>query len=228
MRLARDLNVDVLETFSKTTIPVVDLTNTVPSVGSVVLSSTGLIPFYGNGIAWVPFGGSSTGSLETGRIFMNAFTSSLPTNEDFTRIPFDTEAPLSLPHPSFTINTGAGVIVINEDGNYYLYYQISPGNTQLSSGGSQTEKYLSRLQIENSQTVLSECNVSGSSGFALGALTPPASIGFSRVTLEGEWSGFLPVGTSLEVVLSILGDNGTEDLWGEGGKLTYMGIIKLA
>jgi hypothetical protein len=226
MRLAKDLNVDALETYAKSTIPVVDLTKTAPVAGSIALSSADLTPFYGNGTTWVAFGGA--GALQSGGIFMNAFSSSVPTNGDFTQIPFDTETPLSPSHPSFTIDIGDGVIVINEDGNYSVNYQITPGNTQLSGGGTQAEKYTSRLQISNSQTILSECNLSGSVGFALGALIDPSSSGISRVTLEGEWSGFLPSGTSLEVALSIYGDNPDEVLWGEGSRLTYMGITKLA
>jgi hypothetical protein len=59
MRLARDLNVDVLETDAKTKIPVVDLTVNFPSIGAIAFSHGSLTPFYGNGTGWVPFGSAS-------------------------------------------------------------------------------------------------------------------------------------------------------------------------
>lgn len=230
MRVAQDGKVDASQANQSDVIPVITLAEHPPILGSIALNQNTVTPYYADGTQWLPFGGGGSSVIQSGGIAAIARTA-IDCDGVYHRVLFDTDiSPPTPPHPSFTIDTVNSLITINEDGNYLLYYQLTPANTQIAQTGTQPEQYVSQLQT-TTPTPLSMCATSGTFILSGGVLNPPAVTSpeiVAYVSLKGTWSGFLPAGTSVETVLSMLGDvNRDENLWGEGGKMSYMTIAKL-
>jgi len=226
MRVVKDIHVDESTSSTRAKIPVVDLTKTAPLLGSMALQSSSKTPFYADGTQWLPFGGFT--GLESGLIAIINFQT-ITGDGTYYKVLFDADlSPLTPPHPSFTIDTANNVITINQDGNYLVFYMVTPTNFHLSDGNQSPAIYLSRLQTSIPST-LSECQRNGSFSFVGGNLVPP-TYNAGLVNLGGLWTGFLPQSTNIEADLAIILTNpaDSEDLFGEGGKQQYMGIVKLA
>ncbi len=231
MRVAHDSETDTSHAASNGRIPVVNLTRNAPLVGSLALSTPSLTPFYGDGLQWLPFIGAA--ALESGVIGILGGLVPIVADGTYRQVLFNSDlSPLTPLHPSFTIDLVNSQIVINTNGNYLLYYSLNPSNSFLSAGGTQVEKYASQL-ITSEPALRAFCQ--GQGGFSIvqgGLLTPspadPEVIPY--VSLSNTWSGFLPAGTTVQTQLSITVDNSpqNESLFGEGGRMTYMGIVRIA
>lgn len=235
MRIAQDSKVDSSQANQSDIMPVITLAEHPPILGSIALNQNTVSPYYADGTQWLPFGGGGGSVIQSGAIGITATGPSGPsilTDGVYHRILFDADmSPLTPPHPSFTIDTANSLITINQNGNYLLYYHVTPANTGIAQGGTQPEQYVAQLQT-TTPTPLSLCAASGSFRLIGGALQMPAATSPENVpyvSLQGSWSGFLPAGTSVETVVSIVGSSpvSSELFFGEGGKMQYMGIVKL-
>jgi hypothetical protein len=232
MRVFQDSKSSSSRVETSSILPILNLSEHPPILGSIAISLGDLSPYYANGTQWLPFGGGGPVVIESGRLGTTDFQiPNIITNGTFQRVLLNGDFSPPSPHPSFTIDTANSLITINEDGTYLIYYKVSPTNTQTARANSQPEAFVAQLQT-TTPSELSSCTRYG--GFVLdeGSLFSPDAAqpqGASYADLNGTWSGFLPSGTSLELVLSITANSTSseEALFGEGGKLHYMGIVKL-
>jgi len=230
MKLTKDSEVDTTHSTVRDRIPVLDLDTSAPLAGSLALSTPTITPYYANGAQWIPFG--SGGALESGMIGIKLGLAEAIADSSYHQVLFYTDmSPLTPPHPSFTIDTLNSQIVINTDGNYLLYYNIAPTNATISSA-VQPEQYVAQMAT-SMPSQFGFDQATGSFQLFGGNLTAPTAVFpaeiASYVKLSGTWSGFLPATTTVITNLAIATDAPTvEILFGEGGRMQYMGIVKLA
>jgi len=229
MRVVKDSHVDYSSSSVRNKIPVIDLLPSAPIEGSIALSEPSKTPYYADGLQWKPFLGATT--LESGMIGILNNSVEIASDGQYHKVLFDTDlSPLTPAHPSFTIDVPNSQIIINTDGNYFLYYNVTPSNLSVRSA-NQPETYVSQM-VTSSTSPLAFDQKSG--GFQLigGNLVQPipsSAENLSYVKLSGSWSGFLPSATTVNTSMAInaLTQN-VEFLFGEGGRMQYMGIIKIA
>jgi hypothetical protein len=230
MKVTKDSHADYSSGRIREQIPVLDLTTSAPLAGSIALSTPSITPYYANGSVWLPFGGGS-GVLESGSIGIENSGITFTADGAYHQVLFNTDlSPLTPAHPSFNIDVPNSQIVINTNGNYVLYYNLAPTNTFLAST-IQPEIYTSQL-VTSIPSNLAFSQVSGSFQLNGATLNPPeaaASEIIPYVKLSGTWSGFLPAGTTINTSMSITtASPQSENLFGEGGRSQYMGIIRIA
>ena len=124
MRVVKDSYVDYTSSSARDKIPTIELPTSAPIAGSIALSEPSKTPYYADGLQWKPFLGSTT--LESGMIGILNGVVEIASDGQYHKVLFDTDlSPLTPAHPSFTIDVPNSQIVINTDGNYFLYYNVS-------------------------------------------------------------------------------------------------------